>query len=353
MLSPGSRRAVASTFWRQWFSLLIGLLIGWLAFSPKSWLTRDLSSARPTIDVADRSIVHQTAEGKSASDAPTKNRISPDAAWPKIFCMINSIPGHQSRRKAVNDTWVKHCDGHIYVSTKLDDTKEPASEFWTFNFTEKHAINSHIWIWDRLRASIRRLEKEKGNEYDWFLKADDDTFAVIENLKEALKGLNPDEPLYMGAMLKYMDQSLAKRPRDFIYPSGGSGYVLSRGGLKKFVEVINESNGEKCRNTTYLHEDTEVGWCLQSAKVAVLDSVDLDGKHRMLPIDVMDIIHPTRAESHSDRGWARQSLVKTLAAGPDCCSPHIITIHYVSDMLMYTYYYLVYDVIVPGRLSGD
>ena len=36
------------------------------------------------------------------------------------------------------------------------------------------------------------------DKFDWYLKADDDTFIILENLKHMLRQLNPGQPVYLG-----------------------------------------------------------------------------------------------------------------------------------------------------------
>ena len=42
------------------------------------------------------------------------------------------------------------------------------------------------------------------DEADWFMKADDDTFVVVENLKHLLKDFNTNDPIGFGHNFKYL-----------------------------------------------------------------------------------------------------------------------------------------------------
>ena len=46
-----------------------------------------------------------------------------------------------------------------------------------------------------------------GQHYDWFVKGDDDSFLVIENLRFLLSHYKPDDPVYLGHLFKrYLKQ---------------------------------------------------------------------------------------------------------------------------------------------------
>lgn len=65
---------------------------------------------------------------------------------------------------------------------------------------------------------------------DWFLKADDDTYVIVENLRYFLSRQNTTNPVYFGHKFK--------RHVKEGYMSGGAGYVLSKEALDRCDGVL-------------------------------------------------------------------------------------------------------------------
>ena len=92
-------------------------------------------------------------------------------------------------------------------------------------------------LWRKTKMAFRYVYQNHFEEYDWFVKADDDTFMIIENLRFLLKDYNSSSPLYFGRKFKpYVKQG---------WMSGGAGYVLSKEALRRFVQAYYEFACEK------------------------------------------------------------------------------------------------------------
>ena len=152
------------------------------------------------------------------------------------------------------------------------------------------------------------------DQADWFVKADDDTYMIVENLRLMLKSHSPTEPVWFGCVFKvivpngYMSGGAGRKCflQSFLctfslhrgvflhfFNTLNSGYVLSREALNRLVEFALEKKpfhpGEKpghCKTDDDSGaEDAEMGFCLESVGVKSGDSRDEDEKYTFFPFD--------------------------------------------------------------------
>jgi glycoprotein-N-acetylgalactosamine 3-beta-galactosyltransferase len=50
----------------------------------------------------------------------------------------------------------------------------------------------------KTKEAFKYVYKKHLNEYDWFMKADDDTYVIVENLRYFLHDKDPKSPTYYG-----------------------------------------------------------------------------------------------------------------------------------------------------------
>ena len=130
------------------------------------------------------------------------------------------------------------------------------------------------FLWGKTREAFKYIYEHHLDNVDWFLKADDDTYVILENLRHLLKGRDTTLPIYFGRRFKpYVSQG---------YMSGGAGYVLSKEAVIKLVEV-GLRDSRKCRTDPGGAEDLEMGQCLQNIGVKAGDSRDELGRETFHP----------------------------------------------------------------------
>ncbi|XP_033639685.1 glycoprotein-N-acetylgalactosamine 3-beta-galactosyltransferase 1-like [Asterias rubens] len=230
----------------------------------------------------------------------------------RVLCWVLTSPSTlQTRAIGIKETWGPRCDVILYMSSETDP------EFPTVGLDVKEGRPA---LWNKTRAAIMYIYKHHFNDADWFMKADDDTYVIMENLRDFLQDKDSGKPVYYGHHFKpYIPQG---------YLSGGAGYVMSREALRAIV--VNQLEiplaTPSCEYyKTIRSEDVRVGLCMQMAGVTVGDSRDDQNKNRFLPLTVESFFTKNVPE------WFNRFSKHKTKLGPECCSESLISIHYVTD----------------------
>jgi glycoprotein-N-acetylgalactosamine 3-beta-galactosyltransferase len=227
-----------------------------------------------------------------------------------IFCWILTAPlYHDTRVPAVNQTWLNRCDhGEFFTSAPINDSRVPYTTVFA-SFSDDYGE----LFWKTIYA-LRYAYENISNEFEWYLKADDDSYIIMENLRNYLSRLNSSEPLFIGFRMKpYLPHG---------YNSGGA-YVLSRAAMHLFSERLYQ-NQTLCPFNEW--EDVGLAKCFERLGIYPLDTRDNSGRQRFLAYDIQQTFDGSIDDSELSQFW----LMDTPRKGFDAFSDELISVHHMS-----------------------
>lgn len=244
----------------------------------------------------------------------------------RVLCWVMTSPGGLDKKaQHQKNTWGKRCNILLFMSSEQNDTFPTVG----LNVTEGR---QHLT--GKTMLAFRHVYENYFDQADWFMKVDDDTYVIVENLRYFLSGENTNDPVFFGHHFKV----IVKQG----YFSGGAGYILSKEALRRFGEKA--SNSSLCRQDGGA-EDAEMGKCMQNLGVKVGNSTDNLGRSRF---------HCFGPNAHVHGGypsWYYHYDAYGGRKGQESVSDYAITFHYVQPAVMYTLEYYTYHLRPYGIIS--
>lgn len=200
---------------------------------------------------------------------------------PRIFCIIvTNRKNLDTKVKVVKDSWANRCDNYKFVSLfpeKLNlDHKTAEISYNNINILKPPGMidDGYQKLTDKVFSAFKYVYNVY-HDYDWYLKADDDSFIFVDNLRKFLSDKNSSNPVSYGYDFKVIV--------DYGYHSGGGSYLLSNNALKRIGQKLHD-NYSFCPNTGT--EDVDVAKCLRMLYVYPERSFDELGRERFHPLDM-------------------------------------------------------------------
>ncbi|XP_052247839.1 glycoprotein-N-acetylgalactosamine 3-beta-galactosyltransferase 1-like isoform X2 [Dreissena polymorpha] len=245
----------------------------------------------------------------------------------RVLCWVMTSPENlESKAKHVRSTWARRCNKLLFISSVTNKT---------FPAIGIDVPEGRDHLTAKTMKAFKYIYEHHMDDADWFMKADDDTYVILENLRYFLSSQNTNEPIYFGHHFK----TIVKQG----YFSGGAGYVLSKESMRRFG--AHGSNETVCRQDGGA-EDAEFGKCMENLGVKVGNSTDKLGRSRF---------HCFDPDTHLMGGypdWYYQYDAHGAKKGRESISDYAISFHYVPVDKMYAMEFYIYHLRPYGIESG-
>lgn len=240
----------------------------------------------------------------------------------KLLCWVMSSPKTiESKAVAVNATWGKRCDILLFMSTEHHDGVRTV-KLYLGGEQESRAL-----LWRKGRQAWLYVYHHYLNKADWFMRCDDDSYVMMDNLREFLNGYDHNEPHYLGRTM------VSDRKEEFY--GGGAGNILSRAALRKFGEAVHKDASIFSHDETFA-DDVEISNTLRLAGVPTEDTRDKQGRERFFPLG-LDGERTLERKGQDKDHWFFEFRKYPQAEGVDCCSRKWIISHYTPIRMLYNY----------------
>ena len=259
----------------------------------------------------------------------------------RLLCMVLTTPKNYKKKAVhVQATWGRKCNTLVFLSDTSRVLKKPEN----LQVIELVGTRGREKLWEKVKRGMVSVAQSYNGTFDFLLKADDDTYVVVDNLRNLISRMDPSEEFIFGH--KQNDQGVS-------YLSGGSGYVMSSSAFNHIVTdgfrkdgpqqcILPHAEGDEVK--VYPNEDLQMGKCAQLLNINLYNS-EINGQSTFFPFKFEQHLVKSLAV-----GWwlnrteeclgVRKSRWEDPASSPKCVSPYVTSMHYVKPHMMYVLQFL-------------
>ena len=214
--------------------------------------TRVSTATTPTIHTAKIRLNQNQVDSSVKRPRTWKEELKPRQALYVGVITAGRFLG--TRALAVNRTWGR-------LMPKLEFFSAPGRNDRRLPVVHLPDVDDTYPPQKKVYRMLKYMHDKYIDQFDWFMRADDDVYVRVPELLQFLSNLDPSEDLYIGSpgMGKKEDLERIKLLPHERYCMGGPGVILSRSLLKKLVVHL-----EECRQSVVVswNEDLELGRCI-------------------------------------------------------------------------------------------
>ena len=124
----------------------------------------------------------------------------------RLCCLILTSPSNLlTRARAVNGTWGPRCDRYYFISEDLPKNTTFAARQFARQVPIAPIDNilpgyAHLTL--KTTLAFLFAYSNLSDECDWFVKADDDTYLIVEYLRDFLRRQDTSQPVTFGYNFK-------------------------------------------------------------------------------------------------------------------------------------------------------
>lgn len=211
-----------------------------------------------------------------------------------------------TRAWALNQTWGSDMAGHVEFFTSFNETKSFQEKSKQMPIRALHGVKDNEYPpQKKVVAMLRYMYENYVDDYEWFMRADDDVYIRTEKLMGFLRTLDSSEDTVVGqgGTGKAEEENKLGLMESECYCLGGPGVIMSRSVLKKIAP-----NLDSClKETVSDHEDVELGRCIRKyAGVSCLWAYEVSMRI-CRPAEFRLFFHVTESQLYTNLGLGSKS----------------------------------------------